>query len=578
MPERFAIGIDLGTSTCEVCVFRHGRAEPIPDPVTGNPVIPSLVALGEQGEVLVGEAAREAVDEPGRGVREAKRKMGTDRRILLGGEALRPQEVGALLLKHLRASAEAYLGQPVRQVVISVPANFDDKAKRATQDAAAIAGLEVLLMMAEPTAAALAWGIDHMAAEEQVLVFDFGGGTLDITILEMFAGVMDVRCSFGDPRLGGKDFDDAMVGLLKAKVQAAAPGAALSPSLRRDIKAVAEQAKIALTAAPQAEVTLHEVGTEAGGQPVSLDVRITRAEFEEACEGLLQRTRDCLLKALRSKDVRPSSIHRVLLIGGTSSIPAVQQVIEATLGRAGTQGIDPVLAVGMGAAIRAAQLTGLLDTTTGPLITDVAPMGIGVSVLAPSGGKPVVVYEALIPPNTPIPCQVRKTYHLLAPDQAHVPIQIFQDPTGTARVPSEAIALRTAVLRDVVPSRTGKPHQIELVMHYDPHGVLRMEAHIAATRQGIVIELRLTDAEMGPEEVQAATARMDARWAARPAGQPYRPLLERAERVLGGLEPAAGDPLRRAIEALTQSIAEGDEAACRRASSRLADLLSEMES
>jgi len=574
--EGFAVGIDLGTSTSEVCVFRNGRAEAINIPGSRSPIMPSYVGLNPRNEILVGEPARGIVDTEDRGVREVKRKMGTDERVRLGGKEYRPQEISALILRQLKETAEAHLGAPVSQAVISVPANFDDLAKRATYEAAEIAGLKVLLLVAEPTAAALAWGIDHLDAEEQVLVFDFGGGTLDITILEMVSGIIDVRCSFGDVALGGKNFDEVMIALLKQRVIQQVPNLSLSPNVDRDLKAIAEKTKISLSTESASDIFLRAIGMSVGRQ-VDLDVTVTREEYEERCQPLLKRTRDCLLSALRTKEIKPSVISKVILVGGTTYIPAVRRVVEETLGRTGSIEVDPDLAVGLGAAIRAGMVTGLVDPLKSVVATDVAPKGVGVSIIEMIGSRPTLVYEPLIKPNATIPYHMKKIYYLISDEQDIVNLDVYQDSTGRARLPEDAKLIMSGKITGIPPSEDGKPHPIEISFQYDISGTIRLEGRIAATGQAVLIEERISATLMTEGEKKASEARMHDLWLTRPQAREYRAVLAKAERVLDQVDAERRRILQECIVSLKQAIEAESETEARRHGDRLVDLLYDFE-
>ncbi|MHC5824179.1 MAG: Hsp70 family protein, partial [Nostoc sp.] len=304
MKTNYAIGIDLGTSTSEICIYKNNEALPIPDPETKSPIIPSIVAIiNERKKPLVGEAARGIVDRPGYGVRESKRLMGTEEIFRLQEQDYRPEEIAALILRKLKENAEEALGHPIQDVVISVPANFPDAARKATFHAGEIAGLNVLRLINEPTAAALAFGIKNINSEEQIVVFDFGGGTLDISVLEMFEGVLDVKCSFGDPLLGGKDFDEVMISLLLKKFEAQHPGVSASEKGLQELKETAEKAKKILSVEKSCDVHIAYFGTG-----IDLDVEITRTEFEKAIAPLLERARVCIQEVLNKKKIRPSAI------------------------------------------------------------------------------------------------------------------------------------------------------------------------------------------------------------------------------------------------------------------------------
>lgn len=576
MGERFAVGIDLGTSTSEICVFRHGRPEPVPVASSKSVVLPSLVALNSRDELLVGEEARGAVDVPGRGVRESKRLMGRDVEIPLGSRRHRPPEIAAIILRALKESAEVYLNQPVREAVVSVPANFDDVAKRATFDAARIAGLEVQLLVAEPTAAALAYGLTRLDADEQLLVFDFGGGTLDISILEMMSGVIEVRSSHGDVALGGKDFDDVMISLLKQRVIQSVPQVRLSANLDRDLKDRAERAKVDLSSRTTTEVQLRNVGATAT-QQIDLDVVVSRDDYDRHCSELLSRTRACLRTALGAKGVRPSSVQKILLVGGTSYIPAVRNIIEETFGKQGSADVPADLAVAMGASIRAAQVSGLLDGATGPVITDVAPKGVGIAVVEVVGDRRMLVYEPLIRPNTTIPFRTRKTYRLMSSEQDAVNVCVYQDSTGRARYPEDAVLMKEAVITDVPCASDGTPHAIEVLFQYDLNGLIRVEGTIPATGQTVVIEEKANAAVLSPEGRAAAEKRVSELWQSRPEAREFRAVIEKAERMLGELSGTSREAISQAVGELKAAIESGDAGATRRLGNRLVDLLYDCE-
>lgn len=304
MTKDYAIGIDLGTSTSEICVYRHSESFAIPDPKTKLAIIPSIVAINKKGELLVGEDARSWVDVSGRGIREVKRKMGTGESVRLLDKEYRPEEISALILRKLKENAEEALGTMIREVVLSVPANFPDAARQATLNAGELAGLKITRLINEPTAAALAFGIQNINVEEQLVVFDFGGGTLDITVLEMIAGVLDVKCSFGNPQLGGKDFDETMMALLKQKFYAENPGAEISDKAYGALKEAAEKTKKILSDSLSHCVRIPYFAV-CNGESVDLEVKVTRHEFEMAIAPLLDQARQCVRQALNAKKLRP---------------------------------------------------------------------------------------------------------------------------------------------------------------------------------------------------------------------------------------------------------------------------------
>ncbi|MEH1832729.1 MAG: Hsp70 family protein [Nostoc sp.] len=437
MKTNYAIGIDLGTSTSEICIYKNNESLPIPDPITKIPIIPSIVAINERKKLLVGEAARGTVDRPGYGVRESKRLMGTEEVFRLQDQDYRPEEIAALILRKLKENAEEALGHPIQDVVISVPANFPEAARKATFNAGEIAGLNVLRLINEPTAAALAFGIKNINSEEQIVVFDFGGGTLDVSVLEMFEGVLDVKCSFGDPLLGGKDFDEAMISLLLKKFAAQHPGISIH-NRDTELKEQAEKVKKILSVEQSCDARIPYFATK-DGKGIDLDVEITRTEFEQAIAPLLEQARACIRQALNAKKIRPSAIDRVLLVGGTTYIPAVRNMVAEMFGKEPKLDVNPDLAVGIGACIQAALAKGLINEESGIILTDVAPFGLGIDVVSMIGGQVMLTYEPLIQPNTTIPYSVKKTYTLLHAEQQQVEVRLYQDHTGKAKLPVDAI-------------------------------------------------------------------------------------------------------------------------------------------
>ncbi len=349
----FAIGIYLGRSTSAVVAyFKDGHMEAICDSDTKSPIIPSLIAVNKKGKLLIGESARDFVDLPGHGVREVQRKMGTGEKIFLGEQEYSAEGLSALILSKLKENAEIRLGESITDVVLSVPANFNDAAKQATLHAAEIAGLNVVYLINESTAAALAFGIKNIDLEAQIVVFDFGGGTLDVTTLEMMEGVLEVKSSYGDTSLGGKDFDEAMMELVLNKFFEQNETASIINQSKNRFKELSEKAKIALSTQDSYDVYI-PCFTQINGEVVDLDVEITRSEFEEKVTPLLERARECLKRALEGGKFKPSSIDKILLVGGTTYMPCVRNLVSEFFGKEVKLEVDPDMAVAYGASIKA---------------------------------------------------------------------------------------------------------------------------------------------------------------------------------------------------------------------------------
>jgi len=492
MKNQFAIGIDLGTSTSEICIFEDGQVLNIPDPATKTPIVPSIVAITRQGQLLVGSIAESRVDLPGAGVREVKRKMGSSEKVELLGKEYRPEEISAQILLKLKKNAEERLGKPIQEVVLSVPANFDNAARQATLDAASLAGLKIIRLINEPTAAALAFGSKNIETKGQLVVFDFGGGTLDITVLEMIPpGFLDVRCSFGDRYLGGKDFDEALIKLILRKFQSEHLGIQVSEASQKALKSTAEETKKALSENLSHTVYISNFGVK-DGEVIDLEVDVTREEFEQEIQPLLQRSHDCLKHALNAKQIVSTSIDQVLLVGGTTYIPAVRQLVANFFGKEPKTGdISPDLAVSNGAAIAAAIHHNLIEQDKGIMMTDVSPFGLGIQVLGDQvdeHGNRILEYLPLIQPNTRVPFKTEKPLSLVDTEQEALKIHLYQDHTGKAQLPQEAVDTGiVGWIRDIPKSTNGTPFRVIVEFSYDKNSLAKLKATIPEINRDVEI-------------------------------------------------------------------------------------------
>ncbi len=577
MSKDFAIGIDLGTSTSEICFFQKGEPQPITDPGTKVPIIPSIVAINTKGELLVGETARGRVDLQGQGIREVKRKMGTAEIVLLQEQEYKPEEISAIILRKLKENAEIALGTIIKEVVISVPANFPDAARQATLNAGELAGLKILRLINEPTAAALAFGINNIDIEEQLVVFDFGGGTLDITVLEMVAGVLDVKSSFGDPYLGGKDLDEKMIGLILAKFQANYPDAQISEKSRLVLKGVAESAKKAISSQLSSTITVANFAI-VKNEPIDLDIEITRQEFEEAIAPLLERARNCVRQALNAKKLKPSAIDRVLLVGGTTYVPAVRKLVAEIFGREPKADINPDLAVGIGASISAASVQGLISQESGIILTDVSPFGLGIQIVREIGGQSMLVYEPLILPNTTIPYSVKKTYSLMRADQTEVEIKLYQDHKGKARLPGDAIDMGiVGKITDIPLASDGIPYPIEVEFSYNANGIAKVKASIPAIGKNVEIEYGKSSSRLDDNQKSQAGKRLQDLWRQNEKSKGYEAIIEKAERFMAGIPSEEQPPLSDAVIELKEALIEDNTEEIEKAGERLIDLIYDLE-
>lgn len=455
------IGIDLGTTNSCVAVMEGGEAVVIPN-AEGARTTPSVVGFSKTGERLLGQVAkRQAVSNPDRTVSSIKRHMGTDYKVAIDDKNYTPQEISAMILQKLKADAEAYLGGKVDKAVITVPAYFSDSQRQATKDAGKIAGLEVLRIINEPTAAALAYGLDK-EEEQTILVYDLGGGTFDVSILELGDGVFEVKATSGNNRLGGDDFDQRIIDYLATEFKKDS-----GIDLRNDkmamqrLKEAAEKAKIELSGVATTNINLPFISADASG-PKHLDINLSRAKFEEMTADLLEKTMGPTRQALSDSGLEPKDINKILLVGGATRMPAVQEAIRKFLGKDSHKGINPDECVAIGAAIQAGVLAGEVKDV---LLLDVTPLSLGIETL---GG----VFTKLIERNTTIPTSKSQIFSTAADGQTTVEIHVIQ---GERAMAADNKTLGRFTLTGVPPAPRGIP-QIEVKFDIDVNGIVNVSA------------------------------------------------------------------------------------------------------
>ncbi|OCT17179.1 molecular chaperone DnaK [Paenibacillus pectinilyticus] len=479
------IGIDLGTTNSCVAVMEGGEAVVIPNP-EGNRTTPSVVGFKKDGERVVGETAkRQAITNPDKTISSIKRHIGTNHKEHIDGKDYTPQEISAIILQKLKADAEAYLGQTVTQAVITVPAYFNDSQRQATKDAGKIAGLEVLRIVNEPTAAALAYGLEK-TEDQTILVYDLGGGTFDVSILELGDGFFEVKATSGDNKLGGDDFDQVIIDYLVAEFKKE-QGIDLSKDKAavQRLKDAAEKAKKELSGVLTTTVSLPFI-TVADGVPQHLELNLTRAKFEELSAALVERTLGPTRQALQDSGLSTSQIDKVVLVGGSTRIPAVVEAIKKLIGKEPHKGVNPDEVVALGAAVQAGVLTGEVKDV---VLLDVTPLSLGIET---AGG----VFTKMIDRNTTIPTTKSQVYSTYADNQTSVEIHVLQ---GERSMASGNKTLGRFMLGDIPPAPRGVP-QIEVSFDIDANGIVNVSALDKGTGKSQKITITsssgLSDAEV----------------------------------------------------------------------------------
>ena len=482
------IGIDLGTTNSCVAVMEGGEAVVIPN-AEGNRTTPSVVAFSKSGERMVGQTAkRQAITNPDRTIASIKREMGSDHRVNIDGKSYTPQEISAMILQKLKSDAEAYLGQPVTEAVITVPAYFTDAQRQATKDAGKIAGLDVKRIINEPTAAALAYGVDKEQTQK-IMVYDLGGGTFDVSILEIDDGVIEVLATAGNNRLGGDDFDQCIMKYLVSEFKRT-DGIDLSGDkvAMQRLKEAAEKAKIELSGVTSSNINLPYITADATG-PKHLDVTLTRAKFNELTGHLVDATMGPVRQAMSDAGLKASDLSKVLMVGGSSRIPAVVEAVKKFTGSEPFKGINPDECVAMGAALQAGVLTG---DVKGLLLLDVPPLSLGIETM---GG----VCTRLIERNTTIPVKKSQIFSTAADNQTSVEVNVLQ---GEREMAAANKSLGRFHLDGIAPARRGVP-QIEVTFDIDANGIVNVSAKDLGTGNAQHITIT-SSSNMSKDDIERA--------------------------------------------------------------------------
>ena len=485
------IGIDLGTSNSAASVIQGGKPTLIPaaeGTTVAGKAFPSIVAFSKDGDLLVGEPARrQAVTNPDNTIREAKRKMGTDFLYKIQGKDYKPQQISAFILQKIKRDAEAFTGDSITKAVITVPAYFDDNQRQATKDAGTIAGLDVVRIINEPTAASLAFGLDKNKQDMKILVFDFGGGTLDVTIMEMGGGVFEVMSTSGDTQLGGSDMDKAIIDYVvddfrkKEGIDLSTDSTAMTR-----IKEAGEKAKIELSTVMETEINLPFIAQDSSGAK-NLQLVLTRAKLEDLVNSIVERCQSSVDKAIEDAKISKSDITKIVLIGGPTRMPIVRKFVANAVGQEPESGVDPMEAVAFGAAVQAGIIAG--DVTSDIVLLDVTPLTLGIETL---GG----VREPIIERNTTIPTSKDKTFTTAADSQTAVTINVVQ---GERPMVADNISLGSFNLTEIPPAPRGVP-QINVKFDIDANGIINVTAKDLGTGKDAKITIesssKMTEVEV----------------------------------------------------------------------------------
>src|SRR3954447_16096821 len=503
------VGIDLGTTNSLVAHMRGERPEIIPNE-RGKRLTPSIVGLDRNGQLHVGETAKnQIVAMPERTVAEVKRLMGTSQKVRLGDREYTPQEVSGIILKQLKEDAEKYLGHALEEAVITVPAYFTDAQRQATKDAGELAGFKVDRILNEPTAAALAYGLDHLDKEQFVLVYDLGGGTFDVSVLEMFEGVLDVKASSGNNHLGGGDFDRRIVDYLIKQFERD-HGLDLSRDAKAmaRLKVAAEQAKMEVSSVSSTTIMLPFLAMK-GAEPLNLECEFSREQLELLVEDLIRSTLEPIETALKDARLDKKQISDVVLVGGSSRIPMVQALLTEFFGKEPKRGVNPDEAIALGAAVQAGLKSGAISTERGIMITDVCPFTLGVEVVANTGSQKMGgMFSPIIPRNSTVPVSRTEVYSTTADQQRIVDIKVYQ---GESRLVKNNTFLSSYSIDGIPPAPAGH-EKVAITFTYDVNGILNCKTKIVSTGKEAMLVVDKSAQRMSEGDKHKPKERHDGEW------------------------------------------------------------------
>lgn len=573
------VGIDLGTTNSAIAYLKDGKPEIIENKKGGR-TTPSVVQKDLKGEIIIGEDAKSGIKSlPDRTVSEVKRLMGTEETVTIGGETLRPEEVSAHILKYLKESVEDKLGEVVTEAVITVPAYFSDSQRKATQKAGELAGLKVERIINEPTAAAIAYGFENSNQNQNILVYDLGGGTFDVSIIEMFDGIVEVKASAGNNKLGGMDFDNAIIdwvvkeyrnayGIHLYELDNAEVG-----KVKASLKEEAERVKKSLSTQMSARFMVPFVGLH-NNAPVAIDMELSRWQFEQLIQELALSTLKEVEKALEEGNISLQNIDQILLVGGSTRIPYIQQIVEEKLQRQIRKDINPDEVVALGAAVQAGIKSGEIDSASGLMVLDMCNYTLGTDVARNIGGQIIGGYfDPIIIKGAKVPSTERKTYFTMNDYQEQVAIDVYQ---GENEKVADNIKLNKGeILLDGIPKKLAGHEEIEIQFTYDINGILQIEATIVSTGKKLTEVIDSQIGVMNEQEMRQAKVRLEKDWAESDYFEDVKKTLYRAEKLMQEVGEQERQKLQDAVANLKTALSRNDRIAIKKYDEELTDLLIE---
>ena len=577
------IGIDLGTTNSAISYLKDGKPIIIEND-RGERTTPSVFQINHRSEIQVGTVAKQGYGTyPKETVLEIKRLMGTDEKVFVSGKEYRPEEISARILKYLKVSAETFLGKPVTEAVVTVPAYFSDSQRKATQKAGELAGLRVERIINEPTAAAIAFGIENMEKDQHILVYDLGGGTFDVSVVELFSGVVEVKASAGNNHLGGLDFDNAIVNWLVQKYKNE-KGIDLfgfgteDEILQRKarIKNDAENVKKALSTQSTAKFNLPFIAI-LENTPLSIEDEITRSEFEKLIKIQAESTIEQVEKALKDAKLSISEINEVLLVGGSTRIPLIQEIVEKKFGKKPRKDINPDEAVALGAAVQGGIKSGEIGSLKGLMVIDSCPYTLGVDVVKYVGGQIIPGYfDPIIKRNSTVPITESKTYVTVTDNQEQVDLGVYQGDDEDQYVrPSLKISAEDITIPGIPPRPAGE-EQVEVKFTYDINGMLNIEATVLSTGKKINKVINAQQGVISSEEVAVAKEIMEQEWDQSELYHEVKNVINRAEKVKEDVSPSEKAKIDALLNNLKNSLSANNTVQVKKYEDDLTDMLIEL--